>query len=544
MQQQYISCALLLAQAVQDVLPGALRIQSANTDSSFGYDFLCPQKVDDQIIPQIQQKLFEKIKANKTFDVMTMMRENAVEFFLHHKLDIQAALAEAKSDNLIELGKIDEWFDLIQGAPLSNSNEIQHALVTDVRSFEVYYPILGFIPLLRVSGVVFPDKKALKEYQKNLEIAKKSDPVTLCRDLNLIDFTPETKEGMPLQPLWLPHGCVVRDLLIDEWKKRCRKFGFLMVSTPNIAPKKSVRRKISPLEEVAFSDEPPVVEWECEEELYGFSSKLETHRTLFKNHGFGRVAELIDKEFSCYSKDTLDLFRTKYSSGDVLRTFARPQDVEAELISSLQFIQEIDNLLALDFVFILRFAKETKEKESCIRALEKSGFKYQLRCEKLPLTGPRIEVHAKDVRGRLFLVSVVGIEEVSAELVVSTSSAYFSLERVVALLVEKDKGMLPVWLAPIQVCVLPVRKEHVQEAKKVLSELVEHTIRAEINDSDVGISSRMYDCHRKRVPFAVIIGDEEVREKMYTFRDLRSTRHESVKRELSEIVEHLKRGDK
>ena len=457
------TAALLLALAVQEALPGVIPIQAKITEDTFAYDFICSARLgiqaDEKILPHIFQKMKVLQHQDLSFELKTMMRENAVQLFLHHGQQVQASLVEAMRDNMATICKVGRTYDLCSCEPLTTSKEMSDFALYDIESKTLFYPTLGTVDVLRVHGAVFTDKKSLKEFVKKQKLAKQNDPETLCEELNLL----VVKD----RPFWLPDGMVVRENIVQKWKKACRKWGFELVSTPKITEcKTKKKRQVLQMDDV----EAPV--FEMEEKLYSFSSLQAEHTELFtfalskaRYNGPKRYAELTERETWLYAKDTEGLFLTKSMFCDCLHTFCRPQELASELNSSLQFIQEIGRLFALDYSYVFFLPKGKREGKSAIKgqvevftqSLEANSCTFETQVQKSAILGPKIEAYATDVRGVKWLVATVELavsdlkDEEGHEFLTMSQSSFFSLERVVALLVEKSAGVLPLLLQREQI---------------------------------------------------------------------------------------------
>ena len=452
------SAALLLALAVQEAIPGVIPIQAKITEDTFTYDFICSAQfgvqVDEKILPHIFQKMKVLQHQDLSFELKTMMRENAVQLFLHHGQQVQAGLVEAMRDNMVSICKVGRTYDLCSYEPLSTSKEISDFTLYEIQSKTLFYPTLGTVNVLRVQGAVFADKKKLKEFLKKQKIAKLNDPEKLCEELNLLIVKD--------RPFWLPEGMIVRDSIIQKWKRVCKKWGFEIVATPKIAECRTKRKKPA-----SQTDDGQAPVFEMEEKLYSFSSLQTEHTELFtfalsrsEYRGPKRYAELTERETWLYTKDTEGLFLTKSVFCDCLHTFCKPQELGSELNSSLQFIQEIGRLFALDYSYAFFLPKERKEGKGVAKgqvevftqSLEKNSSVFETQVQKSAVLGPKIEAYATDARGVKWLVATVELvvtelkDEEGHEFLTISQSSFFSLERVVALLVEKSAGVLPLWL--------------------------------------------------------------------------------------------------
>jgi threonyl-tRNA synthetase len=557
------SCALVTAIGVHDLFPGLIPIQGQIEENSFCYDFLVETAYPGDLRPLMQEKLDLLIHQDHDFEVKSMMRENAITYLEHRDLPLQAKLIESRGENIVQLCHVGKFITFCPGEVLSCFKDIKAIGITDVRFIMGYYPHLGKVKACRVVGVVLPDKKALRKYVKKEELARENDPVKLCEELGLLKLS--TDSG--LRPVWLHNGMLLCDVLLSLWKKQAQKRDMQQVKTPQFITQKAARRRtISPLKEFFPNlDDEGLIEFEQEEEIFTLNAYADAHAQLFKEmknrpQGPVRFGEFITKETPLYAKDCEGLFRPKASFGDVQHIFCRLTELKDEIISSLQFIQEIFKLLGFDLKYILQLPKEKKSdgafekklQDAFVESLKEAGCEAEVEQMRL-LSGPRIEVRSFDVRGRSWLVAVLGIDtelsvkfdltytsESSELMCVLAQSVFFSLERVVALLVEKHGGELPIFLAPVQARIFPVGGEQeIEFARKVQKSLIDAGFRAEIDQSNKSLASKIAESHKQMVPFTLAIGEKEAKKNEISVRLLRE-KDILINKTVEEFIEMLR----
>lgn len=541
------SSALVVAVAVHDVFPGFLPIEATIEEEGFCYDFLIKTSYEGDLLPLAQEKVDRLTKLDLPFEVKSMMRENAITFLEHRGLALQASYLEMRGENVVQLGMLCEYIDFCTGPLFSCSKEIGAISLTSFEYFTGYYPHLGKVNALRVRGVAFSDKKEMKRYLKKETVAQANNPVALCAEMGLIRFL----EASPGRPCWLPYGMALQEKLLSLWKKECKNRGISLVATPREVLRSSMKRRtLSPLQELfpAF-DAVGDTQFEEDGDLYSFSSLGDLHALLFKGRhqascGPVRYAELLEKEHLLFAKDCDGLFRSKSCFGDVQHIFCRLEELETELISSLQFVKTVFTTLGIEYSFILRRPLERRKERDerkvgdiIASAFEKCGEVVGSSFDRMALSGPRIEVRSTDLRGRSMPIALIGIdnelpvkydlsfkdEERVEEVFVLAQSIFVSLERIIALLVEKHEGKLPFWLTPELVKLVPMKNsgEIGAFALEIRALLEQEGIQVGIDESIRPLSAKLYDCHRSGVPFVVVIGEREVKKREIPVRHLR-----------------------
>jgi threonyl-tRNA synthetase len=418
------------------------------------------------------------IQENISFETLSMV-PSVAESFLKKKQPVQAELAANFPLNVVPLCKVKDFYDICPEELLATSRDIQHF---------VLYELLALPDsCVRIRGAAFHDKKQLKTFVKQVEVALQADPV-LFADRELVSIS----DGMPV---WHPQGMVVKKRLESWCEKMVGKAGYLEISCPAAAAGA----------QALFTQ-------------YQKQNRALPYRFFLACEHQGEASE--------------GLFQTEWATGLTLFSSCLTKDVQHELISSLQFMEQMASILPSEchFVFLQRGKAEGNILESVLSSLGYSFDKERSDC-----TG--CEVRASDLRGRTWAVSRLSLRlepQVQIEL-----QLILSYERILALLLERQEGYLPFWLAPEQVRILPVDSECTLYAEEVLLRLQQEGLSASIDMSRSGLREKMFQVSQSRVPCVIVIGKNELQSKKLA---LRFMPHETQSQALDEadVITNLK----
>ena len=531
--------AELLAFSAKICFPNVVLLLSKASDWDFFCDFVIDTTLDEQALELIKVEFRRLISKKLPIEKQTMMRQNAIDFFKHKKLYLQADLLQQETQNLVELCKIGDFFDVCFDSLLSNTGDVKEFTLSEIKIFDAYYPEIGMKRVTRITGCAFIEKKALKSFLKNLEIAKKNDLLKLAKTLQLVDFE---KDIYQERALWLPRGMSVRNLLEDHLRKSYLEHGFQEVSTPDVQRKDAFCRKRPSF----FQEEMEYEKSICDDEVdLVFISSSIAHAEIFAKSqikGPKRYFEMRTTETTLLSKDTDTLFKTKAYYGDQAHVFCSQKALKSELISSLQFICQMASILDLEFILCLLHEPSKSSKRSdqemglslMKEAILELGIDHESMGVEYALCGPKIELRVKDLRGRWWPISMVGIDfELSDKLNleigkkagsekvhVMTQSVIVSFERLLACLLEKGHGGLPLWLAPIQVQILITDSAYESLAESLEKKLRDHGIRATALQTQGTLATKIFTCHEQKIPVSLVIGEKEASANKITVRYL------------------------
>lgn len=384
------ACATLLAYTAKTFLPILQPLSGAAEPWGFHYDFLCATPVDAVVLTLLTEEMRRNVRRDFAFDMLTMVPNNAREF-LKTTQNVQAALLEQVQANVVDLAKIDTFYDIVSGELVSSTKELGDFALLHIERKEAFYEALGDVEIVRIHGVVAADKKSLKAYVKEFQAAvsqKTSKLVSL-------------HEGYPT---WYPEGLLFYDKVVDAWKALCQKQAIRHLSTPSHDTKQTHLRVLQ-----------------------------ESRITPF------RTGEWIKIERTLLPQECEGLFRTKECFQDVVFRLCPPDELEQELISSLQFIQELLSMFILDTTFAL-VQSRAKKMQPIQERLAASTKLLQpvLETSTEKNARPRLELRATDARKRQWLAAFVEVEAIDEKgALLITQSTVFSLERLLALQLER-----------------------------------------------------------------------------------------------------------
>jgi len=400
------------------------------------------------------------------------------------------------------------------------------------------------------------------------------DHKRLGRELELFTFSDTVGKGLPL---WLPKGATLRRelerFIVDEEIRR----GYLHVRTPDIA-KLELYKKSGHYPHYKDSMYAPIVIDEDEFMLRPMTCPHHFELYLSKPHSYRelpmRIAELAQLYRYEQSGELMGLQRVRtFCLADAHIICANEEQAVEEIGKALDLIEYVTSVfnLKLDVDYRYRLSlgdrantekyyknDEAWEKgEDLLRKLmQKRGSNFEEAKDEAAFYGPKIDIQMKNVNGKedtaftvqydfcmpgRFNLTYVGEDGKDHECFVVHRSSIGAIERSIAFLIEKYAGTFPLWLSPVQVKVLPVREKHNDYAREVTEFLKEHTIRAELDERDQNLGTKIHDAKSNKIPYSIVIGDKEVESKKVTVesRDKgklgEMTREELVEKLLQEI---------
>ncbi len=446
----HASCEKLLALSAQSVLPTLIPLKGRAFEWGFEYDFIAKSSCEVGVLPLIQEQMKRFCQENIPLETLSMVPQNAASF-LQKKQPVQADLCLAYPSNIVPLCKVGDFYDICPTELLETSKE--------VRNFALYE--LVFLPdsCVRIRGVASDDKKELRNYLKALERAKENDPTRLGLALDLLSL----HDG---EAIWHAKGMHCKKLIEKQVKKYNDKRGFKEIF--------------------------------CINALNGVKALYEMYKGKKK-----ALPCRFSQEVIRYSDDSDGLFQVHNALSSVQYTVCEPLKLQEELISSLQFMKQIVSILGMQSSFLL-LQRGKEEDSNLVSALKGAGFDFEIQRS----DATQIELHVCDQRGRSWPVSKLTLTYEIVPLIECV--AVLSYERLLALLLEKEGGFLPFWLAPLQIRVMPVEQDAVKWVEGFVKELRAQGFRVDMDMRSTPLSERMYQASLQKVASAVVVGKNEL----------------------------------
>ncbi len=540
------STAHVLAQAVTDLWPGAKYAIGPPIEDGFYYDFDLPDnaRFSEDDLSRIEDKMRAIVAEDQTFEREEHTIEEGLQLFADqpYKLEIIEGVGDTADDEAEGVGGSivssyrngKTFVDLCRGPHVASTGALGHFKLTKVAA--AYWRGDERRPQLqRIYGTAWESAGALADYLHRLEEAEKRDHRRLGAELDLFHFPPEIGGGLPV---FHPKGGLIRKLMEDFSRREHEKAGYEFVYTPHLA--KSTLFEISghlgwykdgmypPMEMEGATYYPKPMN--CPMHILVYTSRQRSYRELpLRLFEFGTV-------YRFERSGVLNgLLRVRGFAQDDSHIFCTPEQLAGELADLLAFVLRILRAFGLeDFEAELatrpeKFVGDPAEWDTATEALreaaESAGIAFVVAEGEGAFYAPKIDVHVKDAIGRRWQVSTlqvdlqmpqrfdmefVGADNTRHRPYMIHRALFGSVERFFAILLEHYAGQFPVWLAPVQVTVLPVRSDHQGYADSVAGQLREADLRVEVVEATEQLGGRIRRAKLEKVPFIVVVGDEDV----------------------------------
>lgn len=527
------STAHLLAAAVMELYPNTKRTIGPAIENGFYYDFdFGAQKISDSDLPKIEQKMRELIKKWEGFERIEKNEEDAKREHDGNPYKIELIEEIAKKGEHITFYKSGDFIDLCRGGHVENPKDtIKHFKLLSLAG--AYWKGSEKNPMLtRIYGTVFPTKQELEDYLVMLEEAKKRDHKKIGREQELFFFA-ETAPGMAY---WLPKGLVLYNTLYNFTREMYKKYGYQEVATPQLNKKELYEtsghwqhyKDDMFIADMGKNEVFGVKPMSCPNAMTIFNIKTRSYNDLPL-----RLADTSLLHRYELSGTLNGLFRIRQFRQDDAHIFLTPELVESEFKKIMEMTEEMYK--PFDLPYKLRFGTRPKKAlgdekdwdhaEKTLRSvLEASGKDYFEVEGEGAFYGPKIDILMKDSLGREWQTGTIQLDiqqpkRFGLHYIDSNGSEQMpfvfhrailgSLERFLGILIEHYAGKFPVWLAPVQVVILPIADRHIEYAQKLTDMLVQEGIRAEIDTNSQTIGAKIRAATLQKVPFMGIIGDRE-----------------------------------
>ena len=535
----------VMAMAVQKLFPQAQVTIGPWTETGFYYDFDVPEPFTDKDLKDIKKEMVKII--NKKLPVIReqVSREEAEKRIKAinepYKLEILAGIQEPIT--LYHLG--DAWWDLCAGPHLDNTSELDpKAIELETVAGAYWRGDENKAQLQRIYGTAWENPQQLAEYKRRKEEALKRDHRKLGKELGLFIFSDSVGPGLPL---WTPKGTLIRSLLEDFLKKEQLKRGYLPVVTPHIARvdlfkisghwqkyKEDMFPMMADDEESASKEIGFVLKpMNCPFHIQIYKSDLRSYRELpMRLAEFGTVYRYEQ------SGELGGLTRVRGFTVDDSHLFVTPEQLDKEFLSVVDLILTVFKSLQLkNFKARLSFRDPESDKyigsdeawekaESAIRkAVQTLGMDYFEAPGEAAFYGPKLDFIFQDALEREWQLGTVQVdynlpERFELEYVAEDGNRkrpvmihrapFGSLERLIGILIEEYAGDFPLWLAPVQIRLLPVSDTQLDYAKEVTAKMQLLGIRAETDTSGERLGKMIRNAETAKIPVMAVVGAKEM----------------------------------
>ena len=533
------SCAHLLAHAVKHLYPDAKFWVGPVIEDGFYYDIdLGDTVIKEEDLAKIEKEMKKISKDNKLIKRIELSKKEALEMFKDDKYKLDLINRMDENDTVISAYQQGDFIDLCRGPHMNSTKDMKYFKLTKFSG--AYWKGDAKNKMLqRIYGVCFYNVEDLNEYLKCLEEAKERDHRKIGKNLEIFMSHDLVGKGMPL---WLPNGAIIRKELENYIYKKEQKLGYKHVYTPCVGTvnlyKTSghwdhYKENMFPMMKV---DEEEFVlrPMNCPHHMLIYANDLHSYRDLpirigefatdFRYEASGAVKGL--ERVRCMCQNDAHLFVT-------------PEQIGEEFKKVVALILDVYRDFGIkDYKFRLSLRdKEDKEKyfdddkmwdeaENKLReVLNEFGIEYYEAIGEAAFYGPKLDVEVKPAIGpevtlstcqldfllpRRFELSYIDKDGTKQIPVVLHRAIFGTFDRFTAFILEETKGILPLWLSPVQVNVIPVNNEyHLEYASKIKDLLEQNNLRVELDSREEKLSYKMRESQTKKIPYTLILGDKE-----------------------------------
>jgi threonyl-tRNA synthetase len=522
------SAAHLLAEAVRRLYPGVKIAIGPPIDNGFYYDFEFPEPIGEDALPRIEEEIRRELAEGRAWGREEISRDDARRRFEEEGERYKVELVDTAEGD-ISLYTQGEFTDLCRGPHLQDSRPIKAIKLTGLAG-AYWRGDERNTQLTRIYGTAFYSEADLQAYLQRLDEARRRDHRRLGVQLDLFHF----EDVSPGSPFWHPKGMTIYNTLEDLRRRENAKRGYLEVQTPLIYDKalwvtsghwEKFRENmfLIPLDEEQVYAIKPM---NCPGHMVLFGSALRSYRELPLR--YAEAAPLHRNELA----GTLHgLTRVRYVTQDDAHIFCAREQIDSELDGTLEYLKYLYGLFDLEPRAELSTRPDNKlgtdeewdfTEEKLVRALERHGIEYFVGEGEGSFYGPKIDLHMTDVLGRSwqlgtiqldgqmparFGLTYMGADNQEHPVFVIHRAFFGSFERFLGILTEHYGGAFPLWLAPVQVRIIPVGEDHRVPSHELVGKL--DGFRVEVDERDETVGKRIRDAELEKIPYVIVYGDRE-----------------------------------
>ena len=526
------TCSHILAQAVKHLYPDVKLAIGPAIDNGFYYDIDSPTAFTPEILTQIEAEMRKICKEKLKLERFELPRAEALELMKDEPYKVEL-INDLPEDAVISFYKQGDFTDLCAGPHLDSTGRVKGNAIKLTACNSAYWRGDSNRQVLqRIYGIAFPKKDELDAYLKQIEEAKKRDHRRLGKELGLFTLM---EEG-PGFPFFLPKGMVLRNTLLDYWRKVHKKYGYVEISTPIILNQELWHRsghwehyKENMYTTVIDGEDYAVKPMNCPGGMLVYKTEPHSYRDLPL-----RMAELGLVHRHELSGALHGLFRVRCFTQDDAHIFMTWDQMEEEIQNVVRLFDEVYSVFGLTYQIEVStmpedhigdektwdFATETLKK-----AISDMGKDFVINAGDGAFYGPKLDFHLADSLGRTwqcgtiqldmqmperFELEYTGADGEKHRPVMIHRVVLGSIERFIGVITEHFGGAFPAWLTPVQVKVLPVTDRAAAYADGVAKVLDEAGFRVEVDHRSEKLGYKIREAQTMKIPYMVVVGDKDM----------------------------------
>jgi len=526
------SASHIMAEAVLSLFPDAKLGIGPPINTGFYYDFDLPRSLTLDDLKVIEERMRQSISGDQPFVQQEVDKEEARRLFAHQPYKLE--LIEEIADEKVSTYSHGDFLDLCAGPHVASTGQVRAFKLTSIAG--AYWRGDERRPMLqRIYGALFETEEELADHLHRLEEAQRRDHRRLGRELDLFSFHEEFGPGLVY---WHPKGGRIRTIIEDLWRQEHYKAGYEIVYTPHVgkAALWDVSGHLDFYRENMYApmdvdgQEYFLKPMNCPFHIEIYKSAVRSYRDLPM-----RLAELGTVYRYERSGVLHGLLRLRGFTQDDAHIFCRPDQVEEEVIRAVDFGIHYLRLFGFDDYLLCLSTRPDKyvgsieewdrATEALQQAIQASGMSYEVDEGGGVFYGPKIDIHVRDPIGRTwqlttvqfdfnlperFDLTFIGQNGREQRIYMVHRALLGSLERFLGVLIEHYAGAFPLWLAPVQVVLIPIADRHLEHARRVASELEAAGLRVKLDERSERMQAKIRDAQLQKVPYMLVMGDKEV----------------------------------
>ena len=524
----------ILAQAVKRLYPEVKLAIGPAIENGFYYDFDAPFAITPEILEKIEAEMRKICKEKIKLERFELPRKEAIKFMEEREEPYKVELInDLPEDAVISFYTQGDFTDLCAGPHLDHTGRVKHNGFKLLNSCGAYWRGDSNRKMLqRIYGIAFQSKEELETYLQRIEEAKKRDHRKLGKELELFDIFDEG----PGFPAFLPNGMVVRNELEKFWREIHQKAGYVEVRTPQIMSRTLWENSghwdhykdnmyTTIIDDMDYCIKP----MNCPGGILVYKRKPHSYRDLPIRMGELGIVHRHELSGALHG-----LMRVRCFTQDDAHIFCTPDQLMDEIFGVINLIDSVYKVFGFEYDLELSTRPEDsmgsdEDWEAATNALRQAldslDRPYKINEGDGAFYGPKIDFHLHDCIGRTwqcgtiqvdfqmperFDITYMGADGEKHRPIMLHRVAFGSIERFIGILIEQFAGAFPLWLAPVQVEVIPVSERHLEYAAKVRDQMRAAGLRCELDTRNEKMGYKIREAQMMKIPYMLVVGDKEI----------------------------------
>ena len=543
------SSAHVLAQALEELYPNIKLTLGPPVNNGFYYDVdFGKNNFSEKDFEKVEKRMIEICKGKHSFELKNISKKDALSHYKNQKNEYKVELIENLNDGDITFCYHDSFSDLCKGGHIPNTGMIKAVKLLKVAG-AYWRANQDNKQLTRIYGISFPKQKELNEYLNLIEEAKKRDHRKIGKQLGLFTFSDKVGLGLPM---WLPKGAELRERLENFLKKAQKIAGYKQVISPHIGNKelyeisghysKYGESSFKPISTPSDGEEFLLKPMNCPHHCEIYKSKKWSYKDLPVRYAeFGTVYRYEQSgelhgltRVRGFTQDDAHIFCTKEQLNDEFKSVI---DLVLYVFTSLGFKNFTTQVSLRDKKNAEKYIGDEgtweNAEKAIINAAQEKNLDFTIVEGEAAFYGPKLDFMVQDAIGREWQLGTIQVDYNLPERfdlnykdnnnknkrpVMIHRAPFGSLERFIAILIEHTAGNFPLWLTANHVSIISVGDKHKKQCEKVFKLLENNEIRARVDDRNETVSKKIRESEINKIPFMIIVGDQEVENFSYPVR--------------------------